>query len=439
VGSQSALRSAAYEVADSAQAPERSAAETLARGLALALGDASVRQEVKQALAASEIKEGKLHFTSFMQGRGGNIAAAAARRGGPDAAAFTTAIAAVRDLEFYMPVDGHRATWSGGADVLVAVQVIEEEAPVAFTSAGERRVLSLETPPAEPVLVLVTSEAVFGRQVALNERGQRALGCTVPATETLGAAMQRCTAAGEIGTSAPGSSKAQLGGGVKPNLQLNDDPYFKGMYLTFARILDLEEPWSRGDPEVELHAIAKRSAADGAAKQFQCSGEHAVNAAFQPGNREQRYVYDQNNAFWGSETNTTTGGVLALNPTQLDTAQAAVYDGANYAIWEDDDDPCRLKQKDTDDYFKNAVTGTASVVQGLVSIFVTETPNYGTAAGHFGSALNDLYELFRGGDDYIGLLVEKEHTVYANDYPYNTHIIYQKTTFNGRATMVTRR
>lgn len=152
-------------------------------------------------------------------------------------------------------------------------------------------------------------------------------------------------------------------------------------------------------------------------------------------------MFNQNGGFWpGSSPGYP--GVMVLNPTQLDTAQAAQYNGYNVAIWEDDDGPCQIRQKDTDDYFKNAVNGTAALVQGAVAILVQRDPNrnpqYGTAAGSFGTALNELYELFRGGDDYIGLLIDKQYTAYAGYWPESTHIIFQQTNQNGRARLEAR-
>ena len=49
---------------------EEASAESLARALAIALGDRTLRQSVKAALATSAGNEHKLHFATFMQGRG---------------------------------------------------------------------------------------------------------------------------------------------------------------------------------------------------------------------------------------------------------------------------------------------------------------------------------------------------------------------------------
>jgi hypothetical protein len=404
-----AFKSASWGNGSATSAEERLAAESLARAVALALSDAAVRQEVKAAFATSDVRERKLHFASFMQGRGGRIVSASARRGALDAAGFARAIASVRDLEFYMPVGSHRSAWAGGPEVLVAAATHKRDIPVAFTTSGERRVLGKDAPPSEPTLVLVQVETDFKRQIALNEAGQAARSCDVGPTETLEGAAARCT------------SSARRSG--DPSFSYASTAQTEGLHAVMFSLNDAHEYWFQGNPELEAHSMAKRSRADGSAHQFQCSGEHAVQGAFQPGLRDQAYVYDQN-------PNTWSGDVLLLNPAQLDTAVQAEFAGFNIVLWEDDQDSCRIRQRDSN-FLRDVIRATVEVIrQAAVAI---RARNNILEWAIFGSRLFDLFTAALGDDDYVGVLVEKAQTSYSDQYPDASHIVFEGTSFNGRA------
>lgn len=407
---------------------EEASAESLARALAIALGDRTLRQSVKAALATSAGNEHKLHFATFMQGRGAAIAEAISRRARITPQDLAAKVAEVRDLELYMPVEGHRELWTGEEEIRVAVGLDESSPPVAFNSAGEREVLYLDAPPASPVLVLTTTETDFANQDALNEQGLAAIPCRVEESETLAAAARRCvppTREPAI-SSAPAPANPAVSLLITPDTTLASDPDLYGLYAASFTLVDKHEPWWRGTPELELHTFAKRSASDGSAHMFQCSGEHANDAGgYQPGNRSQSYVYDQNGKFWSGE-------VLVLDPAQVDTAQKAEFDGFNVSVWEDDDASCKIKQKSSRDYFKTAVSATSSVVKGAVAVGAKGKPNYATLAENFGSLLSDLYDLLVGGDDYVGVLVSIDSTPYKGQYV-ESHIIYDHASYAGRA------
>lgn len=424
------LNPALYENAAPVSTAEREAIEAIAHSLALALRDPEIRQEVKAALASSTLREQKLHFASFMQGRGGNILAAMQRNGGLDPRSFRRVVAKVRELEFYMPVDAHRDTWTGGPDVLVGAEINEDlEEITAFMVTGERRTLSIGSPPTVPFLSLVPVETDFRQQIALNERGSVASLCTVRIAETLAAASARCSSSAGVPSVPEGVN------GLKPSILLAADPNTTGLYVDNFYVYDYEEPFTRGDPELEIHAFAKRSATDGSAKMFQCSGEHANNpSAYQPGIRDQAYVFDNNDKDF-------TGLVRVLNPAQLDTAQTAEHDGFNIALWEDDDTACNIKQEGGEDYFKKAISATANIVKGAVALFVVPKdakPNYEVAAGSFGSAAGDLYDLVQGSDDLIGVAVDQDSTAYAGKMysPSTNHILFRGTDTRGRIQLI---
>lgn len=383
-------------------------------------------------MASSGVDEFKLEFASYMAGRGGLLIDGMARRGGLAPISFEGALSAVRRLELYVPVAAHRAMWTGIDTILVALQLDEQERPVAFSPGGQRIVLNGDHPPVHPVLGLVSAEGDFSTQLPMNLQGKALANCFVAEAETLAQAGQRCalnlTRMKSRSTSANAAATKPLFSGAA-DTTLASDPTILGLYANFIRVLNTGEHWIRGKPEIELHATAKRSTSDGSARQFQCAGEHANNAGqYQPGNYSQSYVFDQNGHFWEGE-------VLVLNPTQIDTAQKATSGGFNVSIWEDDNESCRVRQPDFADMFRDAVLATAGIVRGAVAIWVRGEPDYEAAAGAFGSAAEHLFSLLRGGDDYVGVLVDIDSTTYAGQYPNNTHIIYDGTTFAGRATM----
>jgi hypothetical protein len=391
-----------------AGAEEVAATERLARGVALALAEPAVRQEIKAAIASSDVREHKLHFASFLHGRGANLIAASARHGGLDAAGFAKAIAQVRDLEFYMPVTAHREKWTGGPDLLVAATAWKEDPPVAFSVDGKRQVLSKSSPPDTPTLVLVQVETDFTAQRPLNEAARAALACAPDAAQTLAAAARACeTAASRHGI----------------NRYYAATEATEGLHALSFHLNDAHEMWFQGDPELEAHAVAKRSRADGSAIQFQCAGEHAVEAAFQPGIRSQEYVYDQNGNDW-------SGDVLLMNPAQLDTAMQAEYEGFNIVLWEDDDNACEIRQNN-DNFMHDVVQSTVGVIAAGATAIAARRNAMAWAT--FGSRVFDLFHLATGGDDYVGILVDKSQTSYAGSYSDANFIIYTGADFNGRA------
>lgn len=368
----------------------------VAQLVALALRDAPVRHALHRATATSPVKEGKLHLTVFLRGEGAPLLQAMARAGSLSEAEIFRLLDQTRPLEIYVPVLEHRALWTGGSDVIVGTLLEEEEIPFGVALNGQRVMIPEKNPPSTPVIVSVVPAESFdaaGQPYARHLQGPVA----------------------SSGLVAPQGPKFLLA-----------DEGVQGLYATFIKMSDTHEPLLKGSPEIELHAFGKRSNTDGSAKMLQCSGEHANNqGAYQPGLRDQSYVFDQNDASW-------TGTVKILNAAQLDTAQTAEYDGFNVSIWEDDDEACKVKQKDSKDYFKNAVSATASVVAGWVALTAKGSPDWKTVAATFGSASTDLYDLVVGGDDYVGVFVRKEETSYVNDYPDANHILYRGTNYYGR-------
>lgn len=204
-----------------------------------------------------------------------------------------------------------------------------------------------------------------------------------------------------------------------------EQPGVLGMYALFIRVLDTGEPWIKGSPELELHAISKRSGSNGRGVQFQCSGAEANGGPFQPGIRSQAYVYDQNNHFW-------EGSVMILNPAQIDTIQTLEPEGYNVAVWEDDETSCQILQ-DYSSEFRDFLTATQAVTRGIVAI--RAEPSNLLKAALFGQLASQLYDLYVGEDDYVGVMVDIDSTAWAGQNPGNTHMVMKGADQNGRATL----
>jgi hypothetical protein len=410
---------------------EQTAGELVAKTLAVALSSSSVGEELKQALASSAVREHKLHLSSFLQGRGGRILQAGYAASGITEGQFQEAMRNFRQMEFYMPVERHRMQWSGDPDVLVAVVINKGDKPVAFSTLGERQVLDLKTPPATPTLVITHIESDFRDQIQLNDRGVPGFSCQ----PTLGASLEVSAARCERTVNVSPSSGLGLSTLLRPDRAsgnfiptprygLADDPTVVGLYANFFRVMDAKEYWFEGDPEIEVHVTGKRGGS--VPVDYQCAGEHANDAnGNQPGIRDQSYVFDMNGNFW-------SGDVRLLNAHQIDSLETAEPNGYNITMWEDDEGgPCNMHE-DHQNAWQDLVNAAAAVAHGVNAVRRRDW----LAAG---GAIQALAQAILGDDDIVGTLVVKDSTSYAGQYPDNTHIIMDGSSFNGRATLYFKR
>lgn len=257
--------------------------ERVARRLALALSDPGARRALVATLQHGQGHERKLHFQAMLQRDQGRWHRAMAPGGSTDEALMRDDLAALPDLELYLPVPTHRAGWTGSAEVLVATAVEDHVAPVAYDSRGRRRLLDAAQPPQDPVLALVPAEQAFlPAPTALCDEG-----CGTPVTST----------------SLP-----------------------SGLYMTAASFTQTFEGWLRGDPEFEVHILGQEGQGSSLGA-YQCAGERAGGP----------YAYDQNARTW-------SGRVLLFSRAQLD-AYAATHPGQTLRILvvEDDDTACQLR------------------------------------------------------------------------------------------------
>jgi hypothetical protein len=271
-------------VAESPQASRdtpSAARERLARRVALALRDEQFRSRLKQDLHRSPVREGKLHFQRYLSRAQGQAMNALVRSSEESGAAVSADIARVPALELYLPVPAHRAAWTGNDRILVATTADERRPPVAFTTKGERLVLSPTTPPDIPVLALVPAETDF-------DRAERS--------------------AGFLG---------EGGGGSTPPA---------GLYMTSSHLVETFESWVKGSPEIEVHMLGQAGASDSLTS-YSCAAEPAAGY----------YRFDQNSVNW-------SGSVLLMSQTQLNNYKKA-HPNQNLRVFlvEDDDSSCQIK------------------------------------------------------------------------------------------------
>ena len=193
----------------------RAAQERLARRLALALAEPGFRAYVKDALDRSRVREHKLHLQTFLGRSGGRARAALAKGAGEGESSVDTDARSTIALEVYLPVPAHRASWSGGEDILVATARDDGEAPVAYDTRGRRRRLDARTPPATPVLAVVPVEADFSSD--------------------------------SIGLMLPEDGGGGGGGGGGSGTPSPTPP--AGLYMTSAHFVEDFEGWLKGSPE----------------------------------------------------------------------------------------------------------------------------------------------------------------------------------------------
>ncbi|MEO7648417.1 MAG: Ig-like domain-containing protein [Gemmatimonadaceae bacterium] len=386
--------------------------------------------ELKLALAGSEIRERKLHFASYMHGRGARIRSAMHSRAQVSPDSFAHLMLKVRETELYMPVLGHRERWRGEAAVLVAVALDDFSHPVGYSLSGTRQVLNQEQPPATPTIVLAPVETDFAVQIPRNLAGRAAALCPDRPDRTVEETAAICV---------PVDIRAEHVAPTFDRLPSTGGPA-EGVFATFFRIIPGcgGECWAWGDPEYEVHVLGRQVGGDTAFHVLQCAGEHPLSQ-YQPGNQSADYAYDQNGKFW-------TGRVQLLNRAQVDQRIAVDSGQTMFQLWEDDYRACKIEDdKNRLAWFAKFTRDTFLAVGlaiGIMTLRPEDPPSFETVIAILATELIPIFSLIAnlpnmivGDDDYIGMLVKKSVTPYANDFPDNTHIIYHKDQFAGRATL----
>jgi hypothetical protein len=387
---------------------ERAALTRIARLVAQALDNEPARQHLKRDMRAAPFKEHKLELASYLRSKDGRalLDAMVAKSGGGEAEVFGP-LAAIRPLEFYMPVAKHRESWTGKADILVASQLDESEQIVAFDEKGRSVALDRKVAPDQPTLSIVPVETRFDQPLTpaasrnVRDEGGNAIGTLEPLA-IKGSNLVSC-----------GETCGGGGGGSAP------PPLAPGLYLEFSRILDMKEPWPRGEPEVEVHiqgpetAIAPTYVGDQS-----CSGEHVYDS---------RKFFDQNTGFF-------EGHILLFSEEETVAYLSRFNQGFHILFWEDDNQPCVLK---LDSNSLAQLLQSSAGAAGTVALKVIPGASWVIVATAFvGNLFANAGAWMLTNDDFIGAAVDLQSAGY--NYPGNTHVIMDGTTLNGRATIIYR-
>ena len=385
---------------------ERAALTRIARLVAQAMDNEPARQHLKRDMRAAPFKEHKLELASYLRSKDGRalLDAMVAKSGGGEAEVFGP-LAAIRPLEFYMPVAKHRESWTGKGDVLVVSQLDESEAIVAFDESGRSVSLDKKVPPDQPTLSIVPVETRFDQPMSpaasrnVRDQGGNAIGTLEPLA-IKGSNLISC-----------GDTCGGGGGGSPP------PALAPGLYLEFSRILDMKEPWTRGEPEIEVHIQGPETAvAPTYVGDQSCSGEHVYDS---------RKYFDQNTGFWD-------GHVMLFSEEETVAYLNKFNQGFHILFWEDDNQPCVLK---LDSNALSELLKSTAGSAGTVALKVIPGVSWVIVATAFvGNLFANAGAWLLTNDDFIGAAVDLQSAGY--NYPGNTHVIMDGTTLNGRATII---
>jgi len=398
-------RDIASEPGPAAPSEERAALTKITRLVAVAMDNEPARQHLKRDMRAAPFREHKLELKSYLQSKDGeSLLDRMAALSGGEGAVFQT-LALIRPLEFYMPVAKHRETWKGKQDVLVVSQ-LEESAPVvAFDRSGREVSVDRKVVPTQPVLSIVPVETRFDQPMdptsSRNERDEN--GEAIGTLESAPLKPASLIACGET-----------CGGGGSGG----SAPIPPGIYLEFSRILDMKEPWFRGDPEIEVHIQGPyMGTAPTYAEDLSCSGEHAYDS---------RKVFDQNTGFW-------EGRVLLFSEDEVLAFTKKFSDGFHVMFWEDDNQYCTLKLDSNP--LSDFVKATAQAL-GTVAIKIIPGAQWKVVAAIFVATMfSNPGNWLLTNDDFLGVAVDQASV--GNPYPDNTHVIIgDGQVLNGRANIV---
>jgi hypothetical protein len=386
---------------------ERSALTKITRLVALAMDNAPARQHLKRDMRAAPFREHKLQLAAYLQSKDGRalLDRMVAASGGTERDLLET-VAGVRPLEFYMPVRKHRESWTGNEEVLVASQLDESDPIVAFDTKGTQVSLDRSTAPEQPTLSIVPVETRFDQPMPSGSKNVRdqngnAIGTLEP-MDLKGSSLIACEA--ECGGGGGGSGSPSIA---------------PGLYLEFSRILDVKEPWTRGDPEIEVHIQGPTDTGSPTAGiDLSCSGEHAYQYA---------KVFNQDNGFW-------EGRVMLFSRDETNAFISKFNQGFHVLYWEDDNDPCVLKLDSNT--LLGVLTSTATATSTVAIKVIPGATPLVVATVFIASFFASAGDWLLTNDDFVGVAVDQGTAGYY--YAGNTHVIMDGTTLNGRATIVYR-
>lgn len=223
------------------------------RSLAKALTNPAARQLLRNDMRASKAHEHKIHLRRW-------LASDNARKFGSTDANAQAALSALTQLnqqadwEMYLPVRTHRRSWTPSSPLLVAVQSVEGSPIHAYNERGLKVALDESVAPEQPVLAIVHREMTTAESersidvpaAALLNPDRMAKSGDSLFGENLDDPIEVCPMDGNCEGGGGGGGGG--GGSPPPPPTYPSGVYFDGMVLR-----DKKEPFTRGDPELEVH------------------------------------------------------------------------------------------------------------------------------------------------------------------------------------------
>ncbi|MDX2194627.1 MAG: hypothetical protein NW201_14885 [Gemmatimonadales bacterium] len=366
--------------------------EELARRFALALGAPAFRQKVHDVVHASRYPEHKVELLRALAEDDVQRLVAAEPTTASRATAFRSMLQQVSALETYLPVPAHYARWTGGADVLVAIQERDGAPIVAFDTRGQRRLLSQAAPPETPVIVIHRAETDFRAPPV-----QAAADCYEPLGGSPAQALTTCNGDGWV----PGD-------------------LIPGIHLRRSRIFDLREGWPRGEPEIEVLAQFSVNVLDprGDPEVPGCAWEGAYDPTPVPTRRFG--PFDQNSTDWTGSVPLVRADDYSALTTPFPTR------GFRFIVVENDNEPCEFRgsQFDAEGVVVAADAGV-SVAGGYAAIKKSVINGLKLLKGAYGffKVVKFAGATLQNSDDMIGHIVPVEELPGASVPPGFTHVI----------------
>lgn len=394
-------------VASTSASDEAAALNVLTRAVALALREPGLRQRVKADLRASRFTtEHKLPLSAYLNGEsGGILLAKMAKETGTRRADLLALVGRVRPLEFYMPVQAHRESWTGGANLYVGGLLEDHTVPVVYDLNGIGVTVAADAVPEHPTLALVPVETDFNRPLGpaarnRRDRGGDAIGTYVVEPVDCPPDALDCTEPD------PGT-----GGGYTP------PPLPRGLYYIGSNLQGVGEGGLKGKPEIEVWVI--RAFDPNKLPEW---GEPR-NVTCQAGENK------SGNRYFNQDAENWSGRVTVLDSAELvtlgiDPTQPYAERGFTVQLWEDDSVPCELKTTfDISNQFMQ-LTSDGKIIYGGIVIQPWERRWITIDVPRLIKTWDEFWGM---NDEYLGIAVPRETVPYPGHDGY-THIMFMDRT-----------
>ena len=426
-------RLARVGVAATARPAELAALDEAVRAVALALQDADLRASVHADMRASRFTgEHKLPLATYLRGAGSALLAHAAERTGASPASLLSRMAAAGDLEFYMPVPEHRATWTGDDNLIVAGLLMEGDAPLAYTLQGELMFLDRRTPPQTPMLVIVRSETDFQRQAPadwtnVDDANGSAIGTLVSPTAKLRRAERRAssslsgtqmavTTSSDDPTCDPETAIEPCGG--EPGTGSPAD-YPPGLYLQSNTLFDDGEDYTLGAPEIVLLVVGPTVYATSDGEKIMCAGQFASGA----------YWFNQNEATFTADPYYVEG--MIMSGGLLDSVDNTYRDRYSLQMFESDKAPDCDMDVNTRTTLENAVAAVRSAWSiWTLGVEIIGAGDWDIVTGN-ANAIRGIITSDFVFDDWLGTMVDQNVIFGYTKYSGSTHVLIKGRNSNG--------